>query len=131
MYNKVMSYAKYTREALIWSLACLIFVASTSLTNGFDQVSILFGLILIVPVAVLYAVVEYRYAKFKAQPENKRWSRSLKEEFFWIVFTVIVLGTWSYFRRDEQDVLFGFQSWAFVRGFYFIIGLNFRRKQSQ
>ena len=118
-------------EASAWMLVVLLYILVNIFTPQFNVGSIIFILVLAIPLAAAYAFTEYRYARFKERPENRKSSRSVKSELLWGVFTIISVGTWSYIQRDRQDMLFAFlEYWALVRAWYFIIGsAKFRPRQ--
>jgi Ca2+/Na+ antiporter len=112
-------------------LACLVYIVVSNLTLGFNVGSVIFILALTIPLTVVLAVCEYRYAKFKTRPGNQRASRGPKEEIFWLVLTILAVGVWAYSHRSKPDFfLMLLLTWAFIRGWYFIIGsLNVQKRQ--
>jgi hypothetical protein len=98
-------------------LACLIFALIFSPNLG----STVFLLFLTVPLAVVYAIVEYRYWDFRA---TKNLPPNLRVEYAWAALAVLAAGWWAYIGGDAWDVraLDFLRVLAYGRAIHFIMG---------
>jgi hypothetical protein len=124
--SETLKLARNTWEALLW-LAIWLIAGTLSVEPMFPIkapsffITLFFGL----PIAIIYAIAEYRYGAYWARRDKKQILGGLKRELVAVVLCVLVVAAWAYFpyfpHNGKPNLGSLLQSFAYARILYFFV----------